>query len=324
LEHFDVIVVGAGSSGGVVESRVSEDSGRTVLLLEAGPDFPEEEENPPLFAFGGNNIREPHGIPDLDWNSWGAVSQGGRRVRLPRGKLVGGSSMVNGTIAVRGAPLAYDRWASLGNPGWSWDDLLPYFNRIEHDADFGDKPYHGTGGPIHIRRYKPETWTAAAEALMEACLAMGFVEAPDLNHPAAHIGVVGPRPTNRLNQLRLGTLVTYLRSARKRPNLTIRGKALVDRVLFERSRAVGVHYIDSEGRSVDVRTDLVVVCAGAYGTPALLQRSGIGPAAVLDGVGIQSIVDLPVGRHLLDHPDCQFWLHSPLLSDLAGQPRTVS
>jgi choline dehydrogenase len=320
--HFDVVVVGSGSSGGVVAARLSEDESRRVLLLEAGPDFPAEAEVPPLFVVSGEQVSEPAGVPEFDWGSSTQVGSRRRQVRVPRGRLVGGSSMVNGTVATRGAPAAYDEWAGRGNPGWSWTELLPYFKRIETDAEYGSQPYHGDQGPIWIRRYRPPTWTAVANIFMEACLGTGFAEAPDLNAPDSVAGVVGPWPVNRLNNVRLGTLVTYLRQARGRSNLVIRPGALVDRVLLRDRRAVGVRYV-TDGRAEEVEADLVVLSGGAYGTPPILQRSGIGPEALLRRHDVPVVADLPVGLHLSDHPGCTFLMHAPGLSDLSGHSRAA-
>src|SRR6185503_15267426 len=129
--------------------------------------------------------------PELDWGYWDEPLANGHRVRLARGKLVCGSSMVNGCVAVRGAPFDYDRWESFGNPGWGWDDLLPYFMRIENDLDFGAAAYHGTHGPIAIRRWKPEAWEPVNHAFVEACGELGLVERPDLNAPEASVASVG-------------------------------------------------------------------------------------------------------------------------------------
>jgi choline dehydrogenase len=318
-ERFDAVVVGSGSSGGVVASRLSEDESRRVLLLEAGPDFPDEEELPPLFVVSGGQCWIPAGIPELDWGYWNEPLPNGHRVRLARGRLVGGSSMVNGCVAVRGAPFDYDRWESFGNPGWGWQDLLPYFVRIENDLDFGSEPYHGAEGPIAIRRWPSDSWEPIHHAFVEACVDLGLAEHADLNAPDASIASVGAWPQNRLNEVRLGTLVTYIRAARKRPSFELRANALVDRLLLDGLRVTGVRYVDATGAPAEVEAELVVLAAGVYSTPLILQRSGIGPAADLRRVGIEPVVDLPVGRNLLDHPNCCFFVHAPALAERRGR-----
>ena len=305
MEHFDVVVVGAGSSGGVVASRLTEDEDRRVLLLEAGPDFPDEETRPPLFTVSGEHSWKTAGLPEFDWdlrNTDRSGTLGGRSIWLPRGRLMGGTSMVNATIAARGAPFDFDRWAAMGNPGWSWSDLLPYFRRIETDRDFGDQPIHGDSGPLVIQRYRPRSWAPVNNLMYDACVELGIREAPDLNGVDAHAGVVGAMPHNRFKEVRLGTLVTYIRAARHRPNLTLRPGCLVDTIAIRGNRATGVVYIDRGGQRRSVSADQVVVSAGVYNSPAILQRSGIGPSEWLRPLGIDVLADLPAGRNLLDHP----------------------
>ncbi len=305
MEQFDVIVVGAGSSGGVIAARLTENPDCRVLLIEAGPDFPDEETRPPLFTVSGEHSWKTAGLPEFDWdlrNVDRAGTLGGRSIWLPRGKLMGGTSMINATIAARGAPFDYDRWAAMGNVGWAWQDLLPLFIRIETDRDFGDQPIHGKDGPIVIQRYRPESWAPINRIMYESCVELGIREAPDLNGLDAHAGVVGAMPHNRFKEVRLGTLVTYLRSARSRKNLTISAGSLVDRVLLSGDRAEGVAYIDSAGKTAKAYADQVVLSAGVYNSPAILQRTGIGPAAWLEPLGIKVAANLPVGKNLLDHP----------------------
>ena len=291
--EYDDIIVGGGSAGAVLAARLSEDPARRVLLLEAGPDYATLESTPADLQDGWRMSLRAH-----DWELT-AQAVPGRVIPYPRGRVIGGSSAVNATIALRGVPADYDQWAALGNDEWSWAKVLPHFRRLEDDPD-GDGELHGRGGPVAIRRWRPDELIPTQRAFFEVCRRLGFAEVADHNHPAAT--GVGPFPQNRQGHLRLSTAIGYLLPARHRPNLTIWPHRLVNRVLFAGDRAAGVD-IGAAGAPEQVRGRRITLAAGAIGSPAILLRSGIGPEALLDGLGIEPVADLPgVGAGLIDHP----------------------
>jgi choline dehydrogenase len=261
-----------------------------VLLVEAGPDYLDIGDLPP-------DVADPS-APTTD-HDWGFVSEpddSGRVVGLPRGRLMGGCSATNGAFLVRGWPGDYDGWAPAGNPGWSFTDLLPCFRGLENDADADDR-WHGRSGPVPVRRASYDELSPLQRAFVDTASAAGHPVVPDHNRPGA-IGV-GALPRNVRDGLRMSTALTHLAPARERPNLTVRPRTVVDRVELSGTRAVGVRLASGEL----VEAARVLLTAGAYCSPALLLRSGIGPAAELARHGIEVLADLPgVGAGLADHP----------------------
>ncbi|MBO6657606.1 MAG: GMC family oxidoreductase N-terminal domain-containing protein [Pseudomonadales bacterium] len=292
---IDVLIVGAGSAGAVIANRVSEDPNRSVRLIEAGPDYPELSQTPFDLINSHNNSYTAH-----DWGHRYEPTRE-REVIFPRGRVTGGSSAVNTTIALRGMPEDYDEWARLGCDGWSWTEVLPAFNRLERDLDYGDKPYHGDAGPITIRRYPADELEPQQAAFLTTADQLGYPDCPDANDPDGW--GAGPHPMNKLGRLRISTAIGYLAPARLRPNLTIQADTLVRRVLFQGSRATGVEVENADGSIETINARLVVLCAGAIKTPQILMLSGIGPKAQLEAFGIESVTDEPgVGQNLSDHP----------------------
>jgi choline dehydrogenase len=234
-------------------------------------------------------------------HDWGLTAEAvpGRVIPYPRGRVVGGSSAVNAAIALRGVPADYDEWASRGNDAWSWEEVLPYFRRLEDDPD-GATEVHGRGGPIVISRWREDELIPTQRAFLEVCRRLGFPEVADHNHPDAT--GVGSFPQNRRDRLRISTAIAYLLPARGRPNLTIRPNCLAHRVLLDYRRAVGLEF-ESGGEVARVYGRRITLAAGAIGSPAILLRSGIGPKEALVDLEIEPAVDLPgVGANLTDHP----------------------
>lgn len=293
---WDLIVVGAGSSGAAFAAR-SVERGARVLLLEAGANYPS--------SALPKDWRSPNPLkgllsPTLGEHLWLDLNATRTEQQEPslywRGKGVGGSSTVNGQIAIRPPMEDFDEWAASGCVGWSWHDVLPYFSKLESDPSFGDADYHGVNGPTPIFRAPQASWGAVDIGLRDSALALGMGWSEDVNAPGAT--GVSPYPINSRAGQRVSTNDAYLEPLRRNQNLDIWGDSLVDSVVLDGTRAVGVRLAD--GRIVNA--DQIVLSAGVIGSPCILMRSGIGPSALLNRLGIPIKSALPVGIGMQDHP----------------------
>lgn len=279
-DSWDVIVVGAGSSGAAFAAR-SAQKGKRVLRLEAGPDYRSSEMHEawrspnPVVA-----LMNPAAAEGMVWADLNA-SRTEKQQMAPywRGRGAGGSSSINGQIAIRPPMEDFDDWAKLGCSEWAPQDVLPYFAKLEDDEDFGDESYHCRGGPTPIYRRPQSRWGAVDSALSESALASGHQWSPDVNAPDAKS--VSPYPINSRNGHRVSTNDAHLEGARHLTNFTVRGDALVDRVIFEDNRAVGVSFLVDAQAMVE-HADTVVLSAGAIHSPgdshAIRYRPGTAPA----------------------------------------------
>lgn len=298
---WDVIIVGGGAAGCVLASRLATGTDLSVLLLEAGRDFPDPADLPTEIRDGESRVAAEPGSP-YNWGVRGTITDEQGEIFVAQGKVIGGGSSINGQAMQRGFPEDFDSWAALGNDEWSYAKVLPYYRKSERDLDYRNE-YHGSDGPMPVRRRQARPWPPIQQAFYDACLAAGYPACPDKNGPSpAGVGVI---PSNNVDGVRISAALAYLDPARSRPNLTVRGETFVRRVIVENGRAVGVE-ADSGGAVHRFEAGRVVLSAGALRSPQLLMLSGVGPADHLRDVGIEPLVDLPgVGRSLWNHVSVQ-------------------
>ena len=292
IVEADYIVVGAGSAGCTVAARLSEDPATRVMLLEAGGEDTNRWIHIPL-GFG-----KTFADPSVNWcfETEPDAGAANRRVFWPRGKVLGGSSSINGMVYIRGQAEDFDHWRQLGNTGWSYDDVLPYFRRAEHNVRGSDR-FRGVGGPLCVSDVEKHP---IAEGFIESAMALGFERNDDFN--AAQQDGVGYHQTTTRNGRRCSTAVGYLNPAKSRANLHVVTHAHSEKIVFEGKRAVAVQYRQGAASKIVRATREIILCGGAIGSPHLLLLSGVGPAAQLAALGIGVVHDLPgVGQNLQDH-----------------------
>ncbi|SFO43339.1 GMC family oxidoreductase [Sphingomonas sp. OK281] len=302
-EPHDIVIVGGGSAGCVLAARLSADPNRRVLLIEGGPGYPPDAYPADLTAGSFASI-EPY-------RSWGFASVPGRTghgITAHAGRVLGGGSAINGGISRRARPNDFERWVEHGLPDWSFEQVVGTFKSLENTEDGVDR-WHGRSGPWPVRHSQPEELAAPIRAFLDATAQAGYALVRDFNDPE-QAGGYGGEPKNLVDGYRQNTAMVYLTEAvRARPNLTIQCDATVDRIGFEGNRATTVRLID--GQSIWGKE--IILSAGVYGSPAVLLRSGIGPAHHLDACGIEVVADLPVGEALRDQP--MYVLHYVLKPD---------